>query len=365
MIYIYTLSHPETGEVRYVGKTNNLKVRWNGHKSESLRYNRVNHKEYWIKKLLREGLTPKLEVVDEIDSDDWEWLEEYWITQCKAWGFRLTNMTDGGESPPSYKGKTHTIEYRKELSKRLTENNPYHKLTPEQHATRIEAAVLATKGKPNEVARVKNSNPVNQYTLSGEYIKTFNSATEAAKILGLANSGGITSCCVGVRNKAGEYQWRHAISGTTNIVRYEHKIGSTPNTWTAGTFNKRILQYGLNGTYIKTWGSIKEAEETLGLCSVGTACSGQNNRRGNFQWRYYEQDFPNEVEPYDSIPSNRGRNVRQLTTSGETVREWESAKIAAISLGMANGGRITQCCRGKSHTSGGYKWEYVNDPQLV
>jgi hypothetical protein len=361
VIYIYTLSHPETGEVRYVGKTNNLKERWKSHKNESLRYNRVNHKEHWIKKLLREGLTPKLEVLDEIDSDDWGWLEVYWIAQCKAWGFRLTNMTDGGEDPPSWKGKTHTPEHCAKLSDRMTKNNPYHKLTPEQHAARIEAARLAIKGKPNETARLILSKPVNQYTLSGEYIKTFNSATEAAKIVGLANPTNISNCCVGVRGKAGGYQWRHAISGTTNISQYKRKVSVTPNTWNADTFNKRILQYDLDGKYLKTWKSITEAEMVLGLCGVGEACSGKKNRCGNFQWRYYEDGFTKEIDPYNLIVSNRGRKVRQLTTSGEIIQEWVSAKKAANSLGMANGGRIQQCCIGKSHTSGGYMWEYVNN----
>lgn len=33
-VFIYTLAHPETGLVRYVGKTNNIVVRFKGVKEE-------------------------------------------------------------------------------------------------------------------------------------------------------------------------------------------------------------------------------------------------------------------------------------------------------------------------------------------
>ena len=48
-VYIYTLSHPITKEVRYVGKTKNPKQRLRAHTNPA-RY-RPTHKFNWIKKL--------------------------------------------------------------------------------------------------------------------------------------------------------------------------------------------------------------------------------------------------------------------------------------------------------------------------
>lgn len=45
--YIYFLSHPTTGEVRYVGKTNNPRIRLWMHKRET----KNTRKNAWIKSL--------------------------------------------------------------------------------------------------------------------------------------------------------------------------------------------------------------------------------------------------------------------------------------------------------------------------
>jgi len=55
-VTIYTLSHPVTGQVRYVGKTvEMLKNRLAGH----LREKGTCHKNHWIAQLRAEGLTLK------------------------------------------------------------------------------------------------------------------------------------------------------------------------------------------------------------------------------------------------------------------------------------------------------------------
>ncbi len=92
--YIYTLEHPITNEIKYVGKTNSPKRRlhhhWTvGHKSNNKTGN-------WLKSLKKLKLKPIMEIIDET-IDNWQQLEMYWISQFKTWGFKLTNHTDGGE----------------------------------------------------------------------------------------------------------------------------------------------------------------------------------------------------------------------------------------------------------------------------
>lgn len=92
--YIYILQDPVTENVRYVGKSNNPKRRYQSHlwdkpKSKSYSYR-------WIQSLLKQGLKPIITVIDEIEGD-WQWLEQYWIEQFTNWGFNLTNITLGGE----------------------------------------------------------------------------------------------------------------------------------------------------------------------------------------------------------------------------------------------------------------------------
>lgn len=55
-----------------------------------------------------------------------------------------------------------------------------------------------------EAMRRTKSKPVNQYTLEGEYIKTWENATDAARELGISKCH-ISSCCHGKRKTAGGF----------------------------------------------------------------------------------------------------------------------------------------------------------------
>lgn len=96
--FIYTLSDPDTLEVRYIGKANNLKYRLWAHIQEAKNDSRNQRKCNWIKKLLLQNKKPIIEILEEVPLESWKKSEIYWIAQFKTWGFRLINMTSGGES---------------------------------------------------------------------------------------------------------------------------------------------------------------------------------------------------------------------------------------------------------------------------
>ena len=95
--FIYSLSDPNTTEIRYIGKANNLKYRLWSHIHEAKHDLRNQHKCNWIKTLLNEGKKPVIEIVEEISIDNWQACEVYWISQFTAWDFNLINKTKGGE----------------------------------------------------------------------------------------------------------------------------------------------------------------------------------------------------------------------------------------------------------------------------
>jgi hypothetical protein len=96
--FIYTLSDPDTLEVRYIGKANSIKYRFWSHIHEAKNDSRNQRKCNWIKKLLAQNKKPIIEILEEVPRDRWKEAEMYWIAQFKAWGFRLINLTSGGES---------------------------------------------------------------------------------------------------------------------------------------------------------------------------------------------------------------------------------------------------------------------------
>jgi DNA-binding CsgD family transcriptional regulator len=95
--YIYSLSDPNTHEIRYIGKSNNIVKRLHCHLTKSNLVKNT-HKNNWIKQLLLSGSKPILEVIDIVPIEDWMFWEIYWISQFKTWGFDLTNLTNGGDA---------------------------------------------------------------------------------------------------------------------------------------------------------------------------------------------------------------------------------------------------------------------------
>jgi hypothetical protein len=98
-VFIYTLADPQTGEIRYVGKTLDLKHRIYQHHYTTFWANQKSHKSNWIKSLAARGLKPVIEAIEEIvnpTDEQWQEAERYWIESLRCLGFKLTNQVAGG-----------------------------------------------------------------------------------------------------------------------------------------------------------------------------------------------------------------------------------------------------------------------------
>ena len=77
-IFIYILIDPTTEQVRYVGKTTDTKLRLRRHINE--RYLHDSYKDRWLRKLLDNNLLPQIEIIDEVDKDNWVFWEQFYIS---------------------------------------------------------------------------------------------------------------------------------------------------------------------------------------------------------------------------------------------------------------------------------------------
>jgi hypothetical protein len=94
MVFIYGLIDPFTFKVRYIGKTMNLKQRFDRQLNEQSKTYRCN----WIQSLRSKGKKPVQVVLQELnDTDDWQAAEKKWIAIAKKYGWDLVNGTDGGD----------------------------------------------------------------------------------------------------------------------------------------------------------------------------------------------------------------------------------------------------------------------------
>lgn len=204
--FIYTLSDPISGEIKYVGKSINPEDRYRKHISEAKNSKHNNHKINWLKSLSNKNLKPTLCIIDEIIGD-WVWLEEYWISQFKTWGFNLVNSTDGGENPPSWKGCTHSDEYKKIRKEIMINNNPAKNMN-NIWRNNISLAHKKNKYLPKKAIEI-NKIKIVQYSLNGDFIRIWDSITDASRGVNLKSSGGIGCVCNGKRNKAGGFKWEY------------------------------------------------------------------------------------------------------------------------------------------------------------
>ena len=95
-VAIYSLRHPETGEIRYIGKSVNPENRLRQHIQDSK--SRRNPVHCWIQSLTKVGLTPQMQVVRWVAEAEWQ-LHEIELIALHRKSGRLLNVADGGEEP--------------------------------------------------------------------------------------------------------------------------------------------------------------------------------------------------------------------------------------------------------------------------
>lgn len=124
---------------------------------------------------------------------------------------------------------------------------------------------------------------------------------------------------------------------------------------------KEISQYTLEGKFIRTWDSIKEAEEMLNLNSISNVLRGVTKYCGNFQWRYYSGD-ESDIESVQT----KEKSIYQFDLQGNLLKRWSSITEASKEFSNSNSARvaISNNCLGKTNQSLGYFWSFKNKFEL-
>lgn len=229
--YIYVLKDPTTQIVRYVGKTIYPKKRLNGHISEC-KYKNVKHKRgNWIRSLLKKDLLPIFEVVKVCRLDEFEKYESHFIKEYKS--KYLTNSDETGQ------GNSGRI---REVLDRQSKNS---------------------------------GREVHQYSLKGEYIKTFQSVRKAAEHI-RGNHGNITRCC----NKKIKHAYGYIFS-YEKLTPIEITEVTNPNA-----IKKRVIELDTEGNVINEWNSLMDCSRETGLDN-GNLSRVCNNKMKSFKGRTF------------------------------------------------------------------------------
>lgn len=244
--FIYVLKDPITLKIRYVGKSNKPQERYYDHINNKRDTNI--HKKNWVNKLKNENLKPIIEVIDEVPIDTWKLYEKMYIKKYLDEGCKLMNYTKGGDGG-TFANKT---------------------------------SFKIGDGSKKIVILNKN----------GDFIKTFNSITEAGCEL-KRDLGGICHTLNKEQKSCANYLFLYEDEYLTMSSEDIEKFvkWSIPKKTTSNVTSykeKKIFQYDLNKNFIKKWNSLAEASKTLDILtsSICQCAKNKNKTGGGFIWSY-------------------------------------------------------------------------------
>lgn len=124
-----------------------------------------------------------------------------------------------------------------------------------------------------------NSMQVEQYNLQGEFIQSYNSATDAAKAVGGLVSN-ICACCNGLTGSSYGFVWKFTEKEKTSRTKV-HK--------------RRVVQKSLTGEILGYFDSIKEGSAKTGCTQIGiyACCKHKQETTNGFKWEYADDSFIN------------------------------------------------------------------------
>lgn len=155
--------------------------------------------------------------------------------------------------------------------------------------------------------------------------------------------------CVNHKN---EIKWDNRVENLEHCsYSYNLTYGSRE-----GLRDVSVLQYDLDGKYIRQYKSVKDAAKLLGIKRTGISnvLNGWSKTAGGYIWRLNNGNAPDEIEKY----KNNGLTpVLCYDLSGNFVSEYKSIQIASIELNVHHQS-ISECCRGKNKRAGNYIFKY-------
>lgn len=274
IIYKYTSPSGKS----YIGQTTNESHRRATWFCEKYRYagtaiNRA-RKKYGAKNFKYEVLHKKYYFNKKEASMDLDRWEIYYIGYYNTFKEGYNN-TIGGATP---RGVVRTQEFKNKIS----HSKKGIKLS-KQHSLKISKALtghILSKAASNHRKEVRRNSgdlqKVGQYSKEGTLIKVWSCVSEVSESLGI-NIQNVYRATKTLGIYKG-YYWRNVINSKTPFI-FKNKMRSN---------NKKVLQYDLNGNFIKEFNSIAEAAKSVekSYHNISACCSGRVKTAYNYKWKY-------------------------------------------------------------------------------
>lgn len=275
MRYIYTLSHPITLEIRYIGQTDNLKRRFNEHINESNNKNSSKyntHKSNWVRKITNDGLIPIINIIDTCENlEESNKMERLYIEHFTNDGLNLTNsyVSDVTEF---------SVETRKKMSS-AKKGKKLEEIVGDEKAIELKKLY-------SDRMKIKNPNrnddPLVREKISNtlkEYFTDKNNHWAYGLKMDDAHNEKLRQAKIGNPNNIGNRK-----------PRTEEQKEKIRNSLLGGKVKRsEILQYDLDMNFIKEWKSLREIQRfdnTLSRKGIADNCKFIKSSYAGFIWIY-------------------------------------------------------------------------------
>lgn len=177
----------------------------------------------------------------------------------------------------------------------LTNNNYGPTVCTQEHKDKIS---IANKDKTKPLNFLQNiMKPVLQYDLNNNFIKEYKSVTEACSELKLHNIG---ATCRKEYTSCGGFIFRYKTDPLPQdyILPLNKNKNKKREDWVCDKLKvprpskqTPIIQYDIEGNYIKNWDSIRQASLQLKINpgGISSCCSGKTKQTNNFIFKFKNQ----------------------------------------------------------------------------
>lgn len=125
---------------------------------------------------------------------------------------------------------------------------------------------------------------------------------------------------------------REKFSGVPKSDEHKEKLRQAnlgkrcPDKWRA------VLQYSLNGEFLKEWDCLSDAQEHYKNSHIGDCCLGKRGQASNCMWKYKSgENYPRIIPPFKK---QRVRKIALIDKDDNVLKIFDSIKQAAIELNI-------------------------------
>lgn len=162
------------------------------------------------------------------------------------------------------------------------------------------------------LSRERRKVPILQYSLTGEFIKEWDCKKTIQKELRILQSS-VHQATIGKIAQANGFQWKLKLDNN-----YSQNIKAIPPRYNT------ILQYSLEGEFIKEWDSMSLISKQLNINLAQIFNSTKLNRTAKgYMWKEKTGDIKLNIPSYKKNPTTLRKVVQQIDKLGNIVAEYE------------------------------------------